>query len=177
MISEKLQGLINQQIGKELYSSYMYMGMAAWFEENSLEGFGSWMRVQTQEESCHAMIFYNFLIQSGGHVVLPAIDQPPCDYKGSLDIFQRGLNHEQYVTALINSMMDVAVEEKNHAAHSFLNWFVDEQVEEEDNFTSILGKIKLCENSGGGGMFMIDKELSARVFALPAPLVGKISVG
>ncbi len=177
MISEKLQDLVNNQIGKEFYSSYFYLAMAAWFEEQSLEGFGSWMRVQAQEEGCHAMIFYNFLLESGGSIKLPAIEQPPFKFESPLDIFQQGIKHEEYVTSLINTMVDVAIDEHNHAARSFLNWFVDEQVEEEDNFNSVIGKLKLIEKGAGGGMFMMDKEMSTRIFAMPSPLIGKINIG
>lgn len=173
MLSEKLQGVINEQIGKEFYSAYLYLAMAAWFEENSLKGFAKWMRVQSQEESCHGMIFYNFLLDAGGSAKLPAVAQPDADFKSPLDIFERGLKHEGLVTASINNIVDIAIEEHNHAAHSFLNWFVDEQVEEESNFDTLRGKLKLIEK-GGDGLFTIDNELATRVFAMPAPLMGKI---
>lgn len=173
MMSQKLQAAINAQIGKEYFSGYLYQAMAAWFEENSLEGFGKWMRVQAMEEASHAMIFYNFLLDAGGHIDLPAIAKPDNDFTSPVDIFTRGVRHEETVTASIGAIVDIAIEEKHHAAHSFLNWFVDEQVEEEANFNRVLGKLKLIEK-GGDGLFTIDAELGARVYALPAPLAGKI---
>lgn len=173
MISKEMQAAINEQIGKEFFSAYLYLSMSAWFEENSLKGLAKWMLVQSQEESCHAMIFYNFLLDAGGSAELPAVAKPKKNFKSALDIFEYGLKHEGTVTASINRIVDIAMEEKNHAARSFLNWFVDEQVEEEANFTTILGKLKLTADNNSG-LFMIDNELSTRVFALPAPLTGKI---
>lgn len=176
MISEKLASAMSVQIGKEYYSGYFYMAMAAWLEENSLEGISKWMRVQGQEELAHGTIIYNYVLEAGGSVKLPAIEEPPSDYKSALDIFERGLEHEKYVTSLINNLVDIAIEEKDHASRSFLNWFVDEQVEEEANFSAILGKLKLNEQSGGAALFMIDQELATRGFVVPSPLVGKISL-
>lgn len=177
MLSEKLNSEFNAQIGKEFYSGYFYLSMVDWFEDNSLQGFSKWMRIQVQEELSHAMIMFNFLQEAGGKADLPAIAKPPADFTSPLDVFQRGLEHEQSITASINSLMDIAVEEKNHAVRSFLNWFVDEQLEEEDNFSTIIGKLKLIEKSSGGGIFMLDNELGSRIFAIPAPLVGKIDLG
>ncbi len=173
MISKKMQKAVNEQIGKEFYSAYLYLGMSAWFEAQSLKGMAKWMLVQSQEESCHGMIFYNFLLDAGGTVELPAVAKPDCSFKSALDIFERGLKHEGTVTASINNIVDIAMEEKYHAARSFLNWFVDEQVEEEANFTTIVGKLKLTADNNSG-LFLIDNELAARLFVMPAPLVGKM---
>jgi ferritin len=173
MISKKMQAAINEQIGKEFYSAYLYLGMAAWFEEHSLKGIAKGMSVQAQETPCHGMIFYNFLLDAGGSVVLPAVAKPDSGFKSALDIFERGLKHEGTVTASINNIVDIAMEEKYHAARSFLNWFVDEQVEEENNFSTIVGKLKLGGDNNSS-LFLIDTELSARLFVMPAPLVGKI---
>ena len=177
MLSEKLTKALNEQIGNEFYSGYFYLSMVAWFEESSLNGFASWMKIQAQEELSHAMIMFNFLQEAGGKTDLPGIVKPPVDYTSALDIFRRGLEHEQFITSKINELMNLAEDEKNHAMRSFLNWFVDEQLEEEASFSTILGKLDLIEKSGGGGIFMLDNELAARTFAVPAPLVGKIDLG
>lgn len=177
MLSDRLAAEFNAQIGREFYSGYFYLAMAAWFDENSLAGFSNWMRIQAQEELSHAMIMFNFVLETGAKADLPAIDKPKGDFESPLDVLQHGLAHEKIVTSHINNLMDIAIEEKTHAVTSFLQWFIDEQLEEEASFTTIVGKLQLLEKSGGGGIFMLDNELGARVFNLPAPLVGKINLG
>lgn len=173
MLSERLQQAINEQIGKEFYSGYLYLSMAAYFEDLTLNGFAHWMRVQGQEESCHAMIFYNYMAEQGARVRLPAIDQPQSDFKSPLDVFETGLAHERTVTQSINNLMDIAIEDRDHASHSFLNWFVDEQVEEESTFDTLRSKLKLVGGESHG-LFMLDQEVGARVFNMPAQLLNKI---
>ncbi len=177
MLSDKLNKEFNEQIGMEFYSGYFYLAMAGWFEEHSLNGFASWMRIQSQEELSHAMIMFNFVQEAGGKSDLPSLAKPGSDFESALDIFKRGLDHEEYITSRINNLMDIALEERNHAASSFLKWFVDEQLEEESNFSTIIGKLELIEKGGAGGLFMVDNELSARTYVLPTPLVGKIDLG
>ncbi len=173
MISDRMLKTMNEQIAKEFYSGYMYLEMAAYFEEAGLEGMASWMRIQAQEEECHAMIFFNYVNEQGGRVRLGGVDEPPHEYDSPLDVFEKGLEHEKKVTASINNLVDIAIEEKDHASRSFLNWFVDEQVEEEDGFNRVASKLKLVK-ADSNALFMIDKELGARVFNIPAPLAGKI---
>lgn len=177
MLSERIAAEFNAQIGREFYSGYFYLSMTGWFETNSLGGFANWMRIQAQEELSHAMIMFNFILDAGVKADLPAIDKPPVEFSSPLDVFKQGLAHERLVTSCINNLMDIALEERNHAVASFLKWFVDEQLEEEANFSTILGKLELIEKSGGGGIFMLDNELGARTFVLPAPLTGKIDLG
>ncbi len=166
MISKKLQDAINDQINKELFSEYLYISMRSWCLANDLEGMANWMAVQSQEERFHAMKFYNFLNDRGARIILKAIDAPQNDFKSPEDVIQTGLNHEFTVTASINKLMDLSISEGDHAAVSFLKWFVDEQVEEEANFTKVLNKIKLS-GGAGAGLFMIDQELAKRVFVPP----------
>lgn len=173
MLSQRLNESLCDQIAKEFYSGYLYMQMAAWFEDTQLEGFGHWMRTQAQEESCHAMIQFNYVLEAGGKVTLGAVAAPPNDFQSPLDIFERTLAHEIEVTKSINAIMDIAIEEHDHATRSFLDWFVDEQVEEEDAANKILGKLKLIK-ADSNGLFMMDKELAGRVFNVPTPLVGKL---
>jgi len=172
MISEKFQKALSEQIVKEFYSAYFYMSMASYFEVENLQGFANWMRVQAQEESCHALIFFNYLCTQGCRANLGSIPAAPADFKSPKDIFKRGLEHEKIVTASIYNLMDIAVADHDYASQRFLDWFINEQVEEENNFSTLLRKLELIKDSQEG-LFMLDKELSTRVFALPAPLAPK----
>lgn len=167
MISEKLQDAINEQINRELYSGYLYLSMAAYFDSMNLPGFANFMRVQEEEERFHAMKFYDFLNERGGRVVLKKIAQPEVDFDSPVEVFELSLKHEQFVTKSINELMDLAIAENDHATKSFLNWYVDEQVEEEDTMDGIVNKLKLIGGKGHG-MLMMDKELGARTFTAPA---------
>jgi len=170
MLSKKVLKALNEQITKELYSSYLYLQMAAWFDSQTLPGLAGWMKVQAQEEIAHAMIFYNYVNERGGAIEVGAIDKPPAKYKSPLDVFETTLKHEQKVTESINNIMDLAIQEKDFATQNRLEWFIGEQVEEEANPTEIIGKLKLIGNQGQG-LFMLDKELGVRTFTMPAPLV------
>lgn len=174
MISKTMQDAINKQITREFYSSYLYLSMAAYFEDLSLPGFAQWMRVQVQEESAHAMILFNYICDRGGRVILGAIDQPDIEFKSPLDVFEKTLEHEQKVTSWINELMDLAIKENDHATRSLLNWFVDEQVEEEANDNTIIARLKMM-GKDMSGLFQFDKELGARVYEVPAPLAAKQS--
>ena len=144
----------------------MYLSMAAYFENMGLSGFAHWMKVQYQEESAHALKFFNYVTERGGKVVLKAIDQVPVEFDGIVDVFEKTLVHEVHVSGLINNLMNVAISASDHASQSFLKWFVDEQVEEEANVEKILATLKLI-NGQGNGIFMMDRELSQRVFVDP----------
>jgi ferritin len=166
MISKKLVDAFNEQINKELFSEYLYLSMAAWFEAENLPGCANFFKVQVQEERFHAMKMYDYVNERGGRVLLKAIDQPEIEFKSALEIFEKAYEHEQLVTSLINNLMEVAIEEKDHATKSFLNWFIDEQVEEEASMDAIVGKFKMI-GGNGHGMLMIDNDLSQRVFTPP----------
>ena len=167
MIKEKMQEALNQQVNAELYSSYLYLSMAAYFESINLKGFANWMRVQTQEELVHAMKFYDFIIERGGKVVLSAIESPPTEWASPLAVFKHAYEHEQKVTGLINTLVDLAIAEQDQATNNFLQWFVAEQVEEEASADEVVQKIKLMGDASGG-LFMLDRELAQRVFTPPA---------
>ncbi len=167
MISKKLQDAINYQINKELFSEYYYLSMAAYLSAQGLPGFENFFLIQVQEERFHAMKMYNFLNERGGRVILSQIDTPTTEFKSPLEVFELAYKHEQFVTKLINDLMDIAISENDHAAKSFLNWFVDEQVEEEASMEGIVNKLKLIGGKGNG-LLMIDKELGARTFTPPA---------
>ena len=166
MISKKLQKAINKQINKELYSEYLYLSMAAYLESIGLEGFANFFKVQVQEERFHTMKFFDYVNERGGRVILEAIDRPQIEFKSPVEIFEIAYKHEQYVTKLINELMEVAIKENDHAAKSFLNWYIDEQVEEEASMDKILNQLKMIGGKGQG-MLMLDKELAARTFTPP----------
>ncbi len=166
MIKKEVLDAFNEQINAESYSAYMYLSMAAYYESMGLSGFANWMKVQYQEESAHALKFFNYVTDRGGKVVLKAIDQVPVDFDGIVDVFEKTLVHEVHVTGLINNLVNVAISASDHASQSFLKWFVDEQVEEEANVEKILATLKLI-NGQGNGIFMMDRELSQRVFVDP----------
>ena len=161
MLTEKMQTALNSQLNAELYSSYLYLSMNAYFKSVNLDGFANWMYYQAQEELEHAMKFYDFIIQRGGNVQLQQIEAPPSEWSSPLAVFEATLKHEQKVTGLINDLVDVANEERDHATNIFLQWFVSEQVEEEENVGGVLEQLKLMGDAKGG-LFMIDRELAKR---------------
>jgi ferritin len=161
LIGAKVEKALNDQINAELYSAYLYLAMSAYFQSISLNGFASWMQVQAQEEVGHAMKMYAFLQDRDGTIELQAIDAPEKEWDSPLAAFGAALAHEQKVTALIGSLVEISVQEKDHAAQTFLQWFVTEQVEEEATAGDIVGKLKLVGNEGNG-LFLMDGELAQR---------------
>jgi ferritin len=167
MLSQKLQDAFNAQINKELYSEYLYLSMAAYCYTLDLDGFANYFMVQTQEEHFHTMKMFNFVTDCGGKVILKPIAGPEVDFKSVVEIYEKTLAHEQFITKSINELTSLALKENDHASASFLKWFIDEQVEEEATVTKILSKLKLIKGEGQG-MLMLDTELAARVFTPPA---------
>ena len=167
MLSKSLENAINDQITFELYSSYTYLAMAAYCESIDLSGFANFFRVQAKEEIDHGMKFYDYVFQKGGNVVLGQIDKPKDTYTDIVEVFETGLAHEELVTSKIYNIMNIATDEKEHATMSFLKWFIDEQVEEEDNFTTILKKVKRCVDNPHA-LYMLDDEMAQRVYVAPA---------
>jgi ferritin len=161
MISKLLQDAINEQINAELFSAYLYLSMSAHFETQNLSGFANWTRVQYQEETGHAMKLYKYVFDRGGAVTLKAIAQPATKFKTPLDIFKEILKHEQKVTSLINKLYELAVKEKDYAAQIFLQWFINEQVEEEKNATDIINMLEMIGDSPVS-LIMADRQLGAR---------------
>jgi len=167
MISKKMEEALNGQVNAELYSAYLYLSMESYFKSLNLSGFAGWMRAQAQEEMMHAMKIYDFVNERGGRVTLKAIDGPPTEWDSPLAVFEAVYAHEQKVTGLINELVDLAIKEKDHATNSFLQWFVNEQVEEESSADEVVQQLKMMENAPGG-IFMLDRELGRRVFTPPA---------
>lgn len=168
MLSENLQNALNDQINFEYYSAYTYLGMAAYAEDLDFPGVANFFKVQAQEEIDHAMTIYNYVFQKGGRVVLDAIDKPRFEYDSLLNVFEEGLKHEQVVTKRIYNLADIALDEKEHATMSFLRWFIDEQVEEEENFTNLVKKVKRAANNEAS-LYLLDDELSTRTYVPSVP--------
>lgn len=166
MISKKLEDAINSQINAEFHSAYLYLSMAAYFEGENLPGFANWMRVQFEEEQFHAFKMFNYLAERGGRPILTKIEGPQTDWDGLIDVFESTFEHEKLVTSLINNLADVAQDEKDRAALAFLQWYIEEQVEEEANVESILNQLKFIGGEGHG-VLMIDRELATRTFVPP----------
>jgi ferritin len=169
MISEKMETALNEQVNKEMYSAYLYMAMSAHCDSIGLKGFANWFMVQYHEEMLHAMKIYEYVQRQGGKVRLMAVPEPPFEWESPLQMFQKTLEHEQFITKSINDLVDLAIQEKDHASHIFLQWYVTEQVEEEENDNDILAKLNLVGGDAGGrnGLFMIDKDLAARMTTVP----------
>ncbi len=167
MLNEKVEKALNDQINAEIYSSYLYLAMSAYCASIDLPGFAQWMRVQAQEEMVHTMKMYDYVIERDGRIVLGAVEAPPAEWDGPLDVFESTLKHEQMVTGLVNNLVDVALSVSDHATNIFLQWFVSEQVEEEANVGSILQQLKMVGDHGHL-LFMMDRELGKRM--APAPV-------
>ena len=159
---------LNEQVNNELYSAYLYLSMSAHSTFIGLKGFANWFMVQYQEEMVHVMKIYDYINDQGGQVKLMAVAEPPAEFGSPLDMFEKTLKHERFITKCINDLVDLAAKEKDHATNIFLQWFVTEQIEEEANDNDIISKLKLVGKEGNG-LFMIDKELATRVFTPPAP--------
>lgn len=166
MLKEKIQEALNKQLNAELFSSYLYLSMSAYFESINLKGFAHWMRIQTQEELVHVMKYFDFLIERGGKAILSSIESPPTEWASPLAVFEHAYQHEQKVTGLINDLVNLAISEKDHATNNFLQWFISEQIEEEASADEVVQKIKLMGDASGG-LFMLDRELAQRIFTPP----------
>ncbi|MCF7861468.1 ferritin [Candidatus Woesearchaeota archaeon] len=166
VLSENMLKALNKQINAEMWSSYIYMSMAAYFDSTGLKGFANWMKVQAKEELMHAEKFYNHVNEMGGIVNFSAIEAPSNDWSSPLEVFEETYKHEQLVTKMIHNLVDISIEEKDHSTNSMLRWFVDEQVEEESSADEIVQKLKLIKENPSG-LFMMDQELATRTFVPP----------
>jgi len=167
MISKKMQDAFNDQVAAEFFSAHLYLAMAAYLESIDLPGFANWMRVQYKEEVFHGMKMFEYVIERDGRALVKAFDAPQAEWKGSLSVFEAVYEHEQKVTSLIHNLVDVARAEKDHASEIFLQWFVNEQVEEEATAKAIVQQLKMIGDSRAA-LFQLDRELGQRVFTPPA---------
>ena len=161
MLSKKMQDALNNHLNEEFYSSYLYLSMAANFEEKNLKGFANWFKIQSGEEYRHAMKFYGFIVQTGGVVKLKQIGAPKTSWKSVMEAFKDTLAHEKKITGLIHKLVDLVMQSKDYATNNFLQWFVTEQVEEEATVEEILHKLEMIGDNKGG-LYMLDRELGAR---------------
>ena len=164
-LAPNLEGGLNKQINEEMFSSYLYLSMAAYFESANLPGFANWMRVQTQEETLHAMMFFDYVNERNGRVLLTKIEAPKTEWKSPLDAFTEAYNHEKHISERIRALVKQARKLGDDSTENFLQWFVAEQVEEENSTYTIVQQLKLIGDDRAG-LFLIDRELAAR---RPAP--------
>lgn len=164
-ISERVVKALNTQLNREIYSAYLYLSMSAYFDSLGLKGFANWMKVQWQEELMHAMKFFDYVADRGGRVELYEIEAPPKEWRSPLEAFEFALEHEKSVTKRISDLVNLSIEEKDHATFNMLQWFVNEQVEEEKSFGEIVAKLKLAGNDTRALLFL-DSELGQRKFGV-----------
>jgi len=166
MMKQKIQDAFNAQLNAEAFSSHLYMSMSAYLQSINLKGMASWMRLQAEEEKMHEMKFFDYVLARGGKVLLDKINEPPTEWESPLAIFKAAYGHEQMISEKINKLVDLAVAESDHASNAFLQWFVSEQVEEEESVLDVVDQLELIGDERGA-LFMIDRELGQRVPASP----------
>ena len=167
MLNPKVAELLNQQINKELYSAYLYLDFANYYEATGLDGFANWYKIQAQEERDHAMLFYQYMQNNGAKITLEAIDKPDKVFQNTMDPLKEGLVHEEYVTSLIHNLYAAAHEVNDFRTLQFLDWFVKEQGEEETNASNLIQKMELF-GSDAKGLYMLNSELGARAYSAPS---------
>ena len=167
MLDNKVIELLNDQINKEFYSAYLYLDMANYYIDNDLDGFGNWYNIQAQEERDHALLFLKYLQSNGVKVTLDAIDKPDKEFKTHIDPLFAGAEHERFVTSLIHNIYEAAYEVKDFRTMQFLDWFVKEQLEEEENADKLVNKYKLFGDDPKS-LYLLDQELAARVYSPPS---------
>lgn len=167
MLNQKVHQLLNEQINKELYSAYLYLDFSNYFKSKGLDGFANWYMVQAQEERDHAMLFYTYLQNEGATVTLEAIAKPDKELDSHMTVLKAGLEHEQYVTSLINDIYGAAYDVRDFRTMQFLDWFVKEQGEEETNANDLISKMELF-GSDAKGLYMLNQELASRVYSAPS---------
>jgi ferritin len=165
MLKPKVTEALNGQIQKEMYSAYLYLAMSAHCESEGLKGFANWFMVQYHEEMLHAMKIYEYIARQGGKGRLMSLQEPPSEFESPQDMFEKTLAHERFITKSINDLVDLAMAERDHATQIFLQWYVTEQIEEEENDNDILAKLKLVGKGteNNNGLFLLDKELATRM--------------
>ena len=161
MLPKKVEEALNHQLREEFYSAYLYLAMAAYFEDRSLNGFAGWMKAQAQEEAGHAMRIFNYINERRGRVILEAIPQPTTDFSSIQEVFEKALAHEQSITGKINKLYALAVEEKDYPTQVMLQWFITEQVEEENTVQAILERVRLVGDHEPA-LILLDRELAGR---------------
>ena len=167
MLTEKIGRELNEQMNREFYSANLYLALSAWLDAHSLKGMAHWMRLQAEEEQEHGMKIFDFIQERGGQAIMGAIEAPPIEWESTLQVFEAAWEHERFITSHINELADLAIQEKDFATQSFLQWFITEQVEEEATTSGICDRLRIV-GEDGRGILMIDQELGRRNFA-PIP--------
>ena len=167
MLNKKLEKELNKQLNAELDAAYLYLSMSAYLASNKLPGFSNWMKIQFEEEQFHALKLYDYIIDRGGNVTLTAINTPKNKWKDIVDVYTDVLAHEEKITSFINNLVDIAIQEKDHATVNMLQWYVAEQVEEEAGVSEIIDQLNLMGDKGSG-IFMLDREMKQRTFTPPS---------
>lgn len=170
-MNERMYDLLNRQVKEEFYSGYLYLSMSTYFISIGLPGFGNWMRAQAQEELTHGMMLLDFIHERGEQTTLLPVEAPPTSWESPMAAVEEVLSHEKTVTGLINDLVDLAIELKDHATNNYLQWFVAEQVEEEASAGELVDKMKLV-GTKGTALYMLDKELATRVYTPPEEFAG-----
>jgi len=168
MINKKIEKAFNEQINNEIFSAYLYYSMSAYFHSIGLDGMAQWMQVQALEELTHAQKFFDHIVERDGRVELRAIEKPQVEWKSPLEAFEAAYKHEQFITGKINELMKLSREENDYASQGMLQWFVDEQVEEEASTSKIAQQLRMI-NDNPNALLMLDRELGTRAFTPPAP--------
>jgi ferritin len=166
MLTKKIEEALNEQLGRELYSAYLYLSMSSHSTNTGLKGFANWFMVQYHEEMFHAMKLYEYINLQGGKVLLAALAQPPSEFESPLEMFTKTLEHERFITKSINELMELAIAEKDHATQIFLHWYVTEQIEEESNDNEIIAQLRIIRDNPQG-LMMLDRELAGRTTTVP----------
>lgn len=169
MLNPKIEKLLNEQIVKEVYSAHLYLSMSAWLSDKNLDGYAKWFYVQYSEELDHALIIFNYVINAGGKAQIGAIEAPQSDFKDVREILAASLEHEEYVTQSIYDIVKEATDEKDYKTVQFLDWFIEEQVEEEDEASNNLGRFDIM---GGdcNGLYSLDRDMGTRTYTKTARL-------
>lgn len=176
MMNKNVEKAMNEQIVHELYSAYLYLAMSAYFESTNLKGAAHWMRCQAQEEEIHAMLFYKHITDRMGKVILSKIEAPPSGWNSPLEIFVEANKHEQKVTALINNIAKISTQESDFASNTILQWFTNEQIEEEAQTDEVAQQLKLVGDNSSA-LLLLDQKLATRIFAYPATLSSVVAGG
>ena len=174
MLSKKMEKAFNGQLNKEMYSAYLYMAMSSYADSQGIKGIAHWFMVQYHEEMLHAMKIYEYIQEQGNDVILGAIDKPEGTFTTALSLFEAALEHERFITRSINELMDLAIEEHDHASKAFLEWYVSEQVEEEQNATDIVQTLKMIGDNSAA-LFLYDKDLKTRAVNVPTDFSNGVS--
>lgn len=166
MLNKNMEKALNEQINKEMYSAFLYMAMSAYAEQKGLRGIAHWFMVQYHEEMLHGMKIYEYIQSQGNVVALAALAKPDANFTSALDLFEKALAHEQYITKSIYSLVDAAIADRDHASKTFLDWYVTEQVEEEDNVNMIIQTLSMIGDNTAA-LYLYDKELAVRMVTIP----------